>query len=87
MNRSNAMKSPSRRAMGNWKQWVMCLALVACGVMAISCDRKTQPPKTRANGPKAKIVMGFAQVGSESDWRAANTVSIKTSSGPASPLS
>ncbi len=71
------MKSLSRRAMGNWKQWVMCLALAACGVTAVSCDRKAQPPKTPGKGPKTKIVMGFAQVGSESDWRAANTVSIK----------
>ena len=41
------------------------LALVACG------------GSTDTGGGSAKIVMGFSQVGSESGWRTANTVSIK----------
>jgi simple sugar transport system substrate-binding protein len=35
-------------------------------------------PRTRASGPDSKIVLGFAQVGKESDWRVANTESIKS---------
>ena len=72
------MKSLSCRNPGGWRQWTMSLALLACVVMDMSCGRKTREPKTQAKWPKDKIVMGFAQVGSESDWRAANTVSIKT---------
>src|SRR4030081_2565407 len=41
------------------------IALAACGGSANS------------GGGNAKIVMGFSQVGSESGWRTANTVSIK----------
>jgi ABC-type sugar transport system substrate-binding protein len=41
------------------------IALAACGGSADS------------GGGNAKIVMGFSQVGSESGWRTANTVSIK----------
>ena len=72
------MKSLSCGNPGGWKQWTMCLALLGCVVMDISCGRKPREPKTQGKWPKDKIVMGFAQVGSESDWRAANTVSIKT---------
>jgi ABC-type sugar transport system substrate-binding protein len=41
------------------------IALVACG------------GSTDTGGGNAKIVMGFSQVGSESGWRTANTISIK----------
>jgi ABC-type sugar transport system substrate-binding protein len=41
------------------------IALAACG------------GNTDSGGGNAKIVMGFSQVGSESGWRTANTVSIK----------
>jgi ABC-type sugar transport system substrate-binding protein len=35
-------------------------------------------PDVRENGSDRKIVLGFAQVGKESEWRLANTESIKT---------
>ncbi len=35
-------------------------------------------PRPRLPGPDHRIVLGFAQVGRESDWRLANTESIKT---------
>jgi ABC-type sugar transport system substrate-binding protein len=35
-------------------------------------------PRPRLPNPEHRIVLGFAQVGKESDWRLANTVSIKT---------
>ncbi|HJX41878.1 MAG TPA: substrate-binding domain-containing protein, partial [Anaerolineales bacterium] len=35
-------------------------------------------PRPRLPGPDHRIVLGFAQVGKESDWRLANTESIKT---------
>lgn len=54
----------------------MCLALLACGTAGISCGKKEQGPP-EAKGPKQTLVIGFAQLGSESDWRVANTASIK----------
>jgi len=35
-------------------------------------------PPPRLPGPEHRVVLGFAQVGKESDWRLANTESIKT---------
>jgi ABC-type sugar transport system substrate-binding protein len=35
-------------------------------------------PRVRASRPDHRIVLGFAQVGKESDWRLANTESIKS---------
>ena len=53
-------------------------AVVLSGLM-VSCDRGGQQSAAPASkAPKeGKIVMGFSQIGSESDWRAANTLSIK----------
>jgi ABC-type sugar transport system substrate-binding protein len=45
--------------------FVASIVLAACG------------GNTDSGGGNAKIVMGFSQVGSESGWRTANTVSIK----------
>ncbi len=42
-----------------------------------------RPPTSRSFAPGRKIVLGFAQVGKESEWRAANTRSIKTSAAKA----
>jgi len=60
------------------RRTALCLALVACCCLAASCG-KEQTSKAKGKGSaRAGIVMGFSQIGSESDWRAANTVSIKT---------
>jgi ABC-type sugar transport system, periplasmic component len=37
-----------------------------------------RPPASRDLAPGRRIVLGFAQVGAESEWRAANTKSIKS---------
>lgn len=54
-------------------------AVVLSGLM-VSCDKGGQPPAAPASkAPKqGQIVMGFSQIGSESDWREASTRSIKT---------
>lgn len=46
---------------------------------------ESRPPSSRGAAPAMgrKIVLGFAQVGAESRWRAANTKSIKTSAAKA----
>lgn len=49
----------------------LCMGLVACG----SSDKKVS--KDDDNSSK-EIVVGFSQVGAESDWRTANTESMKS---------
>jgi galactofuranose transport system substrate-binding protein len=51
---------------------VLCAALVASCAILPSCGKKTE--ETDAN---KTIVVGFSQIGSESGWRSANTLSIK----------
>jgi simple sugar transport system substrate-binding protein len=42
-----------------------------------------RPPSPRDLAPGRRIVLGFAQVGAESEWRTANTKSIKSSAAKA----
>jgi galactofuranose transport system substrate-binding protein len=44
---------------------------------------ESQPASSRDLAPGRRIVLGFAQVGKESEWRAANTKSIKSSAAKA----
>jgi len=57
--------------MRNTSVLTLC-ATVACGMILTSCGDK--PSDQPAAG---KIVVGFSQIGAESDWRSANTLSIK----------
>lgn len=66
---------------------MMLVSLVACGGGAKPADtaapaaeeKKAEAPAPKAEEKKAdkKIVLGFAQIGAESEWRTANTKSIK----------
>ena len=58
---------------------------ILCGVLAtamvasllVGCGAKSGGGDTKKSDSKSdKIVVGFAQVGAESDWRTANTGSI-----------
>ena len=51
----------------NCLRWFLCVALAACCMILPSCGKKAAK----------KVTIGFSQIGSESDWRAANTLSIK----------
>jgi len=52
--------------------------LAACCGLVASCGEEGSQSGGQGQAIKTgKIVMGFSQIGSESDWRAANTVSIK----------
>jgi len=57
--------------MKNIASVIISLVLVACCLVLPSCNKK--PAETTAK----KVSIGFSQIGSESDWRAANTLSIK----------
>ncbi len=48
----------------------LCLALVLCG-----CEKVDEPPEEKKEN--SMIVVGFSQVGAESEWRVANTENMK----------
>lgn len=50
---------------------ILCAALAACCCVLPSCNRKVEETTAR------KIIVGFSQIGSESDWSTANSQSIK----------
>ncbi len=52
-------------------RFILCAFLAASCVMLPACGDKPQQDENKT------VTIGFAQIGSESDWRAANTLSIK----------
>lgn len=69
------------------KKWniAVCLVLTACVTALTACAQALLPPGSAVQPPlqvKPKktfndLVVGYAQIGAESDWRIGNTVSIK----------
>jgi len=58
--------------------WWAAAGILAAGLFLASCSGKGDGGGQKSGPVKdRKIVMGFAQIGSERDWRAANTVSIR----------
>lgn len=57
---------------------LLCAAMVAAMVMGCGSDKKTDDSSDAASGGDDLIVVGYAQVGAESDWRTANTESFKS---------
>jgi len=55
----------------------LAVLFVACGVVSISCGEGGDEQTPGRQPVTGKIKVGFAQIGSESDWRVANTKSIK----------
>ena len=53
---------------------LLALGLIGCGDQDATAHNGTAPTETMA----VKLVMGFSQIGAESDWRRANTNSIKS---------
>ncbi|MDP6634040.1 MAG: ABC transporter substrate-binding protein [Phycisphaerae bacterium] len=56
--------------MKNISVWILCCGLTCCTILP-SCNK----PNNESNAKK--ITVGFSQIGAESDWRSANTLSIK----------
>jgi len=50
---------------------ILCIVPVACCMILPACNKA--PEETAAR----KIIVGFSQIGSESDWSAANSMSVK----------
>ncbi len=55
------------------KKWMLLL----CLVLAVSLAGCVPPPSAQKESSENDIVVGFSQVGAESDWRNANTVSMQ----------
>ena len=54
--------------------WIVCFVVGLC-LFAAACGKKTS--KEQESIPEEHIVIGFSQLGAESDWRSANTESMK----------
>jgi galactofuranose transport system substrate-binding protein len=55
--------------------WTLtAIAAVACGAMLAGCQQQNES----AGGGSHEIVLGFSQIGAESEWRTANTNSIRS---------
>ena len=61
---------------------VLSLFGVLCGCKRGSADKEAQSALIEDKG-KSPVVIGFSQVGAESDWRSANTIAIKDAFTPA----
>ena len=57
--------------MKNTTLTILCVALVVSCAILPSCGKKAEETAVK------KIVVGFSQIGSESGWRTANSISIK----------
>ncbi|VBB08118.1 Hypothetical protein LUCI_3383 [Lucifera butyrica] len=62
-----------------WTKVVAAVAMLAMLFVVAACGSGTKKEAAKSDAPKAdkKIVLGFSQVGAESEWRTANTESIK----------
>ena len=58
---------------------VLCLLTA---LLCVGCKDKQEAVETKPSSDNQKIVVGFSQVGAESDWRNANTESMKSALGP-----
>ena len=61
----------------NWmiKAGVCLLAAVS---LLTGCDKKSEMVPAETSPAPKPVVIGFSQLGAESDWRSANTQSMKT---------
>jgi simple sugar transport system substrate-binding protein len=53
------------------------LATAACGSQSTPEDARSVPPEEQGQKTYADLVVGYAQIGAESEWRTGNTASIK----------
>jgi simple sugar transport system substrate-binding protein len=60
-----------------WKLLALLCILLAVGVSSVFAGGKSEASGQAASGQK--LVLGFSQIGAESEWRTANTESIKQS--------
>lgn len=59
------------------KKFVSLVTAVAIGISLIACGKTGNSLEGKESEVESEIVVGFSQVGAESDWRTANTESMK----------
>lgn len=57
------------------KIWILCITIAS--MLLAGCSMTTNHRETISAEEKSLITVGFAQIGAESDWRIANTESMK----------
>jgi ABC-type sugar transport system substrate-binding protein len=57
---------------------IRILALTIVATMLTACSGGSKPSEGAANGAPKAVVLGFSQIGAESEWRTANTLSIQS---------
>ena len=62
------------------KPWMRQKLLLGLAVLLTACSGGADKPATEGASP---IVLGFSQIGAESEWRTANTTSIQTAAAEA----
>lgn len=60
----------------SWLYVFLSLAVAGCG-LSPGVDQPPAPPTEKRVKTAADVIIGYAQLGAESEWRAANTTSIK----------
>jgi ABC-type sugar transport system substrate-binding protein len=63
---------------------IRILALSIVATMLAACSGGSAPSAGAGNGASKAIVLGFSQIGAESEWRTANTLSIQSAAKEAS---
>ena len=58
--------------------FIRILALTIVTTMLAACSGGSAPSEGAPNGAPKAIVLGFSQIGAESEWRTANTLSIQS---------
>ena len=61
-----------------WKKKILVGLGLAVTLLAGACNPSRETKQTTELPEERKIVVGFSQVGAESDWRSANTESMKS---------
>src|SRR3954467_7873654 len=51
---------------------------LAAAVLVAACSGGKAPGEGAGNGAPKPIVLGFSQIGAESEWRTANTLSVQS---------
>lgn len=59
------------------KKFLLMIATISFCLLVAACNGRTVP-ENKEESPEENIVIGFSQLGAESDWRSANTESMKS---------
>lgn len=64
--------------MKNFKKILSVVLATMMMILVVGCSSAEKPKEEKAASSDKKITMGFSQIGAESEWRTANTESVKS---------